>query len=167
MAMTGAADLDRLGLVGRLLLTTDGTVMPMLEQIVGEPIVTAGLDQSPVPVSAADAALLAPHGDSLVTRTTLLVGAGTGTVYVNARTVFATEAMPAALRSDLLATAVPIGKLLRKHRVESFREILSVRIPEDEGPVEPSRRYRVFMGGTPALLIEEVFTTECFQLATV
>jgi chorismate-pyruvate lyase len=167
MAMTETTALDRLSLIGRLLLTTDGTVMPMLEQIVGERVVTAGLDQSAAPVSAADAALLAPHGDSLVTRTTMLVGAETSTVYVNARTVFATEAMPAALRSDLLETAVPIGKLLRRHRIESFREILAVRIPDGGRPLEPSRRYRVFIGGVPALLIEESFTAECLPLTAV
>ncbi|XRQ09191.1 chorismate--pyruvate lyase family protein [Actinomadura welshii] len=156
--------LDRLGLAGRLLLTSDGTVMPMLEQIVGERVVTAGLRQSAAPVDPGEAALFDHPGPALVTRTTHLVGAVTGTVYVRARSVLCPDAMPDALRADLLTTAAPIGRLLRGHRVESFREILSMRVPGDDGrPAEPSRRYLVFIGGRPALLIEETFTAECFS----
>jgi len=71
--------------------------------------------------------------------------------------------MPALVLADLLTTDEPIGRLLRRHRVESFREILSVHIPEHSYPMEPSRRYLIFIGGLPALLIEESFTTKCFQ----
>jgi beta-ribofuranosylaminobenzene 5'-phosphate synthase len=165
MKTIGTGTLDRLSLIGRLLLTSDGTVMPMLEQIVGERVVTAGLDQAAGAVDPDDAALLTARGDSLVTRTTHLVGATTNTVYIRARSVFSVDAMPAALRADLLGTAVPIGKLLRKHRIESFREILSIRVPEGGRPLEPSRRYLVFMGGLPGMLIEESFAPECFLLA--
>ena len=158
--------LDRLGLAGRLLLTSDGTVMPMLEQIVGERVVTAGLRQSAAPVDPGEAALFDQHGIPLVTRTTHLVGAVSQAVYVRARSVLCPEAMPEALRADLLRTAAPIGRVLRGHRIESFREILSMRVPGDGRPMEPSRRYLVFIGGRPALLIEETFTADCFRCTT-
>lgn len=165
MKTTDTGTLDQLNLIGRLLLTSDGTVTPMLEQIVGERMVTAGLAQSMPPVNPDDAALLAPHDGSLVTRTTYLVGATTNTVYVRAKSVFSLNAIPAPLRRDLLGTTVPIGKLLREHRTESFREILSFRVPSGGRPIEPSRRYLVFMQGLPAMLIEESFAAECFLLS--
>jgi beta-ribofuranosylaminobenzene 5'-phosphate synthase len=156
--------LDRLNLVGRLLLTSDGTITPMLEQIVGERVVTARLDQSPAPTDPETAALLAASdGRSLLTRATHLVGAVTGTVYVRARSVLAVDAMPPPLRADLLGTDEPIGRLLRRHRVETFREILSLQVPESGFPLKPKRRYLVFTGGVPAMLIDESFAAECFQ----
>lgn len=156
--------LDRLSLVGRLLLTTDGTVMPMLEQIVGERVVTAKLGHSPTPIDPNTAALLSvPDGGALLTRVTNLVGAVTGTVYIRAKSVLAVDAMPPSLRADLLGTDETIGRLLRRHRIESFREIISLNIPDSGFPIEPTRRYLVFTGGVPALLIEETFAAECFQ----
>jgi chorismate-pyruvate lyase len=161
----GVTRLDKVGVIGRLLLTSDGTITTMLEHIVGEQIVTAQLEQSMAPVDQETAALMSFPAASLVTRSTHLVGATTGTVYVRAKTVFSGRAMPGPVRADLLGTDEPIGRLLRKHRVESFREILSVHIPEYPSPMTPSRRYLIFIGGFPALLIEESFTTECFQLS--
>jgi beta-ribofuranosylaminobenzene 5'-phosphate synthase len=136
----------------------------MLEQIAGEQIVTARLAQSMASADEQTAALMPFPLASLVTRTTHLVGATTGTIYVRAKTVFSLSAMPALVRADLLTTDEPIGRLLRKHRVESFREILSVNTPRHSSPMAPSRRYLIFIGGSPALLIEESFTTECLQL---
>jgi chorismate-pyruvate lyase len=157
---------DRLGLIGQLLLTSDGTVTPMLEQIVGEKIVTALLNQSVAPVNQKTAALMSFPGTGLVTRTTNLTGAVTGTVYVRANTVFSPDAIPALLRTDLLGTDEPIGRLLRRHRVECFREIISVDIPEYPRPLEPRRKYLVFIGGMPSLLIEESFTASCVEFCT-
>ncbi len=160
------ADPDRFGLVGRLLMTCDGTVTFMLEQIVGEKIVTVYLDQSMAPLDPETAALMAFPETGLVTRTTNLAGAETGKVYVRAKTVFSPSAIPAALHADLLRTDEPIGRLLRRHRVESFREIVTMDVPEYPRPLEPYRRYLVFISGTPALLIEEAFTPNCVERCT-
>jgi beta-ribofuranosylaminobenzene 5'-phosphate synthase len=154
-----------LGLAGRLLLTSDGsTVTNMLEQIAGEQIVTAQLDQSLTTVDKETKALMSFPAAGLVTRVTNLAGAATGKIYVRAKSALSMSAMPRVVRADLLGTDEPIGRLLRKHRVESFREILSIHVPERPFPLAPSRRYLIFIGGCPALLIEESFTAECFLL---
>jgi len=158
-AMSRSAEL---GPEGRLLLVSDGTVMTMLEQITGELIVTAQLDQSLTTVDQETESLMSPSG-GLVTRLTNLVGAATGTIYIRAKSVLSMSAMPSAVRADLLETDVPIGRVLRKHRIESFREILWVHVPEHPFPLTPSRRYLIFIGGIPALLIEESFTADCFR----
>ena len=155
--------LGRLGLIERMLVTSDGTVTNMLEQIVGETITTSRLDQSVAPVGLDAAALLPYPVTSLLTRTTQLVGATTGTVYVWATSVFCPAALPERVRGALLRTGEPIGRLLRRHRVESFREILSIEVPDKDGPAEPRRRYVIYIGGSPAVLIDEMFTADCFR----
>lgn len=152
---------DGLGLLARLLMTSDGTVTTMLEQIVGEPIATAGLAHSVAPVDPDTAAVLPFPVASLIRRTARLVGAATGTLYVRATSVFAPDALPRRVCADLRRTDEPIGRLLRRERVESFREILAIEIP-DAGPLEPRRRYLICIGGRPAVHIEETFTANCF-----
>ena len=73
---------DRLGPIGRLLLTSDGTVTVMLEQIVGEKIVTALLDQSMAPVDRETAALMCFPVTGLVTPTTNLEPRGQYLVFI-------------------------------------------------------------------------------------
>ncbi|GAA2835630.1 chorismate pyruvate-lyase family protein [Kitasatospora sp. CM 4170] len=153
-------ELARLDLVGRLILTCDGTVTPLVEQVVGERIVTARLAHVPAPPAEDVAELLAPTAGPLLSRTTHLVGAGSGRVYVRAATVMAVGALPAPLRADLLGSEEPIGRLLRRHRVESFREILSYSVPAGAGA---ARRYRVFAGGVPVMLIDEHFAPESLR----
>lgn len=155
--------MSQLGLLERMLMTSDGTVTIMLEQIVGEPIVTARLDQSVAPVQPDAAAVLPYPVSSLLTRTTQLVGTRTGTVYVWATSVFCPDALPERVRTGLLRTGEPIGRLLRKNRVESFREILSIDESGESGRSEPRRRYVICIGGSPAVLIEEIFSEACFR----
>jgi chorismate-pyruvate lyase len=159
--------MDKLGLLERMLMTSDGTVTIMLEQIVGEPIATAGLAHSVAPVDPDTAAVLPFPAASLMTRTTQLVGTVTGTVYVRATSVFSPDALPERVRAALLKTGEPIGRLLRRERVESFREILSIEAPDHSGPAEPRRRYVICIGGSPAVHIEEIFTESCFAASAV
>lgn len=155
-----AAEFGGLGPAARMVLTTDGTVTPMLEQLVGERIVTARLRHDEPATGAGPAAATSRTGPDLpLVRTTELVGARSGTVYIRARTVLAPDALPQPLRTDLTTTGEPIGRLLRKHRVESFRELVSCSVAGDGSA---HRRYRVYIGGVVALSIEESFSPACF-----
>lgn len=191
---TGSYDLhafDALGLIGRILLTTDGTVTGMLEQITGEPIVAADLVHGGQPPTGAAAALgHQAGGGRLVVRATNLTGSSSGVTYVRARSALVTDALPRDLYADLVGTQEPIGRLLRRHRVETFRELLSGRLlvdGENPGPLddlapsgtvpvghgrEPARvtgawrTYRLRIGGRPAAVIGEVFTAHCLAACT-
>src|SRR5260370_36627055 len=115
------------------------------------------------PVGQETTALMSLPAASLVTRTTHLVGATSGRVFVRAKSVFSGRIMPEMVRADLLRTDEPIGRLLRRHRVESFRQILSMHIPDRPWPVQPSRQHLIFIGGLSALLIVSRFTAEGFR----
>ncbi len=153
----------QLPLVGRLLLTSDGTITAMLEQITGERVIPFRIEHTPAEADP-DVARLLEVADcsSLLVRETLLRGAVSERVYVEARSILALDAVPPRLRNDLLSTDEPIGRLLRRHRIESFREIVSVHVPQGDEPAEPSRQYLIHTQGVPTLLIEELFTRACF-----
>lgn len=159
-----ASRLQDLDLVGRLLLTTDGTVTPMLEHIVDEPIITARIDQRCAEADDRIRALLeVPAGERLLARSTDLVGARSGAVYVQAQTTAVPHALPPQFQHSLLRTQEPIGVILRRQKVETFREILTYETGGERQSRWASREYRVFIGGVPALLISERFTAPCLR----
>lgn len=162
-ARPGVAAVGDLGLLERMLMTTDGTVTILLEQIVGESITTSRLDHRAGLADPGAAAALPYPVDRLLTRTTQLVGTETGTVFVWATSVFCPDALPTGLRTGLLTLGEPIGRLLRQNRVESFREILSIDLVDEHGRRRPRRRYVICIGGSPMVHIEESFTAECFS----
>ncbi|MFC9431549.1 chorismate--pyruvate lyase family protein [Streptomyces sp. NPDC056987] len=144
--------------VRRLMLTTDGTVTPMLEHLVGERLLVARLVQSYGTADNRTRTVLATSGDGeFLFRSSELVGADSGTTYVRATSVGVPHALPPAVRTGLLRTQEPIGRLLRRNRTETFREILDVDLRTGSGSAEACRRYRIFVGGAPALLITETF----------
>lgn len=161
--------LHRLDLIGRLVLSTDGTVTPMLEHIVGEPIITARIDQHCTEGDPNTRNLLqVPAEERLLSRSLDLVGSRTATVYVQARSVIVPRVLPMPLRHALLRTREPIGVLLRRQQVETFRELLACEVYDQPRGGEPrspwaSREYRVFIGGVPALLISERFAASCLR----
>ncbi|MFJ6194864.1 chorismate--pyruvate lyase family protein [Micromonospora sp. NPDC092111] len=132
----------------------------MLEEYAGERIVTARLVQPADAADPGDRALLRAGPDAgLLTRTTDLVGIDSRTVYVRAHAVIALDALPEPLRTALCETEEPIGRLLRQHRTESFRELVD---GPRTGPAGARRRYRIFTGGVPTFLISETFLPACF-----
>lgn len=153
----------------RMLLTTDGTVTLMLEQLLGEPITTAGLTQSTRPAARETAEPLGvPVGTLVVMRTTALVGAETGRCYVAADAAIRLDNLPDELCTDLLTTKLPIGRLLARHRFESFRELLSWSAPgnpdgQRAATVVAERRYRIIHNRRPAFVIGEGFTAACLR----
>jgi chorismate-pyruvate lyase len=163
------ADLPQdLDVVGRLVLTTDGTVTPMLEQIVGESIVTAGIDQHYTEGDQPTRDLLrVPAGEKLLSRSLDLVGARSAAVYAQARSVALPRALPVALLHGLLGTREPIGAMLRSQRTETFREILGYEAGGEPQNRWVSRKYRIFIGGVPTLLICERFTTACLNRSPI
>ncbi|TDC79205.1 chorismate--pyruvate lyase family protein [Streptomyces hainanensis] len=159
------ADLPQdLDVVGRLVLTTDGTVTPMLEQIVGESIVTARIDQHYTEGDHRTHDLLrVPAGERLLSRSLNLVGARSAAVYARAQSVAIPRALPPPLLHGLLRTREPIGAMLRRQKIETFREILGYEAGGEPQNRWVSRTYRIFIGGVPALLINERFTTSCLN----
>lgn len=143
-----------------VLLSTDGTVVPLLEGCFGEPIRLAGHVQSLRDATPTDPAELElDEGDSILHRKVLLQGEHTGRQYAFAESVLVPHRLPPLVRKALLSTSTPIGRVLNEHRVESFREVLRVGRTRTgrNGEEVLFRTYRILSGGRPVMLITEYF----------
>lgn len=165
----GVAILDdrSLGVLQRVLLTTDGTVVPLLEGCFDEPIRTAERIQAVAPPTPTDAPLELEGDETVLHRRVLLQGTRTGRNYIYAESAITLDRLPSALSDALLETGEPIGRLLADHRLETFREILDIgRCPAgphggwfglSEGDELLCRTYRIIHGGRPTMRIAEYF----------
>lgn len=156
--------LSALTATGRMVMTTDGTVTAILAHAVGERIVLGASRHEPTAVSAADAGhLRLTPGTPVELRAVHLVGERSGTRYLRAETIVSTAALPPGLGADLASGAETIGRLLRVHRLETFREVVDARVHPADGTCR--RTYTVWTGGAPVLLITEHFERACGFLA--
>jgi chorismate-pyruvate lyase len=106
-------------------------------------------------------------GASILERRVLLRGARTSTIVLYADSLIALDRLDARIRHGLLTAEQPIGRLIRDHRVETFRELLSYERTcngqvaalfglQPETPLL-TRTYRMSNGGKPVMRITERF----------
>jgi chorismate-pyruvate lyase len=164
-------------LVERALVVTDGTVTTVLEALMGEPIVVRKMRP---PCSAPRWALEwlnVERSREIGLRAVLLCGGRTGVPYLYGESIFVRARLPREVRVGLRETDVPLGKLLRSARVESFREAVGVwtesacalapyfGLRSDE--VLIARSYGVQLAGNQrALAITEKFPSGLFPQPT-
>lgn len=157
----------------RILLTTDGNVGRLLENYSGEAIEAVKLEQFSTPGGEEEHALELGTADERLARRVVLCGARTGRPLLYAECLIALHRLHPVVRSGLLSTSEPIGRLLTMTRAETFREILaSGRMPAWKvavhfGIAETdevfTRTYRIVSGGHPIMLITEKFPTTWFR----
>ena len=154
-----------LGLLQRVLLITNGTLTEILEATFLESIELVKLSQRIIAAEVADEQLMLEAGDEIVERAILLRGATSGRNYVYAASRIATGRLAAEFRTSLMGSGEPLGRLWIRHRLETFKELLEMRIDsgsevarhfESDGPVL-QRTYRVFSSGRPVMMITEHF----------
>lgn len=170
--MTGTALLSdpSLSALQRTLLTTDGTVVQLLEAWFDDPIGLAGHQQFTTPVGPTDGDLLPVGNEEILRRRVLLRGQRTGRNYIYADTAIVLDRLDPKLREDLLQTSTPIGRLLQLHRVETLREVLRIgRRPAaalaDEFGIDSAdelifRVYRIVTNARPIMLVAEHFPAD-------
>ena len=163
-------DTSALDVLQRILLVTDGTLTDTIEAAFSEPISLHKLEsetrQACCPITELDL-----HAtETVMTRTVLLLGKYSGAVYVCAKSLLAVDRLPSQLRQDLLATNIPLGRLWSQHRLETWKELLSIDTTSEADIAQYfnlskdctllSRTYRLFSGGRPLMLITEYFPTK-------
>jgi chorismate-pyruvate lyase len=141
------------------------TVTEFLEDLVREPVDADIISQAAGPAGDNNALGLAPGGE-LVRRAVVLTGRVSGRAFVYAESSIAAERIPGPVRQRLEQSRDPIGRVLVDHHLTVRREPL-------DGPVVPevsahkvgallresalSRRYRIMIGGGPAMVVSEWF----------
>ena len=166
-ADAGGLDDVALDMAQRLILSTDATVVRLLEACFGERVCTSGLEQASTRGLPTDVELELTGEETVLRRATLLQGCETGRNYVYAETAIVLDRLEPSMRDALLATPEPIGHLLLAARAETFRELVRTgRTPA--GPRASAfglhstevllfRSYRMIVQGRPVMLVTEHF----------
>lgn len=166
-ADAGGLDDGALDMAQRLILSTDATVVRLLEACFGERVTTAGLEQTTTRGLPTDVELELTGEETVLRRATLLQGCETERNYVYAETTIVLDRLAPSMRDALLATSEPIGHLLLAARAETFRELVRTgRTPA--GPRASAlglhstdvllfRSYRIIVQGRPVMLVTEHF----------
>ena len=156
-----------LGLLQRILVTTDGTVTETLAAVFLEPMELVKLAVTIAPSPEPFPALELKGGSSLMHRKVVLRGSRSGTPYAYAEVAIAADRLPPRLREDLLEGRIPLGQLWISHRLETFKERPRVRqrvagklarhlgVHAEDTLIE--RAYRTFTSGHPVFLVTEFF----------
>jgi chorismate-pyruvate lyase len=106
----------------RALLATDGTVTNLIESFLERVMIEKlGEETGTAPISDWPGL---PAGMPIVRRTVLIRGVESGHIFLHAESLLILERLEPSIRRDLFETEKPIGKLIREHRCESFRELL-------------------------------------------
>lgn len=165
----------RLSPVQKMLLGTDGSVTSLLEILTGSKIKIETLVQQVVPADDDDAAELKINpGEDTNYRVVKLKREDTGETLIYAISHTPMKRLEPGFRDDLTKADVPIGVILKKHQIESRRDITGAEILQADRemsrifnifPREPmlSRSYKIFRNGEPLISIKEMFPYNSFQ----
>jgi chorismate-pyruvate lyase len=156
----------------RVLLMTDGTVTDVVEAYANERIHVMKLSQSFGTVDSERPELELDPTERILRRRILLQGASTGTNYIYADSVVTPDHLHPDVVDGLLVTDTPLGRLLARHRVETFREIVALGF-EPAGTcagffeIDPTtklvfRTYRIIVNQRPVVRITEKFPVTHF-----
>ncbi len=142
----------------RALLVTDGTVTKILEAYFWEPVEVRTLEQDFWTTEQPVDWLQVRAGERVLIRLALLAGTDSGRTYAEAFSVIRADLIPPAFRQRLIDREIGIGVLIRDSGLESYREVLEIGIDQpDQGEEHVYRTYRIFIAGTPVILITESF----------
>lgn len=146
----------------RICAGTDGSVTLLLELLTCKTVNVKTLEQRVVKATPEIAELLEiDEGDEVNSR--LVTLSADGMVYVLAKSLSAIRRMPHEVRSDLMRADIPIGKILREHKLEMRRDILKMEFVHSDFfrdvPVL-SREYKIVYKGKVLMWINECFPVD-------
>lgn len=171
-------ELGSLSTVQRILLTTDGSVTSLLETLVKGKVSIETRFQGVMPADARTAEILGVSaGEEVNLREVTIREQATGRVLMYARSCTPLSRLEPAFRSDLMRADIPIGKIMRRHRIEARREIFAMEVLHAEEELagifgifrgEPllSRRYHIVRHERPLISIQEIFPARLFPEET-
>jgi len=168
----GAARLElwtRLTPVQRAVLGSDGSFTLLLTALLGQEVKVALIEQSVDQLSHYDEAVNLGAGTRVLNRNVRLYVEPEHNI-VFASSVIAIDRIAEPVADDLLAGNETIGRILRKHRLETFRELVDWgTAPTPEGargyfPLTEMmyRSYRIISDVTPVMLVTEFFDSHTF-----
>ena len=157
----------------RIILTTDGTLTEILEAYLFEPLQVVKLSEEVMVQTSGHETLQLDSGSRVIDRKICLQGKISMRNFIYAESTLALDRLDETFQHELLESKVPMGKLWRQNRLETFKEIISTKkepaldlaryfdIEEDEQLL--SRTYIVSSQRQPIIQITEKFPTSYFR----
>jgi chorismate-pyruvate lyase len=146
----------------RICAGTDGSVTQLLEALTGKSVTVKTLEQHVIRATPEIAELLEIEAGEEVNKRVVTLSADS-VVYVLAKSLAPLERMPKGMREELMKADVPIGRILREHRLETRRDILSIEMVRRDFfgslPVL-SRKYRIIHKSRVLMWINECFPVD-------
>jgi beta-ribofuranosylaminobenzene 5'-phosphate synthase len=165
----------KLSPVQKMLLGTDGSVTSLLEIITGSPIEIETLAQRVVPAEKSVAAeLKIKPGEEVNHRIVKLKRADTGETLIYAVSHAPLKRLDPYFKDDLIRADIPIGVILKRHKIESRRDITGTGVSQADREIASvfnifpretmlSRNYTIIRHGEPLIAIRETFPYNSFQ----
>ena len=165
----------RLSPVQKMLIGTDGSVTNLLEVVTSGPVEIETLEQRVISADESVAEQLAVDpGEPVNYRVVLLKKAGSREALIYAVSHTPLSRLEAGIREDLTRADIPIGVILKKHNIESRRDITSTAfLPAGQEhclafgvfprEIMLARSYRIIRQGRPLISIRETFPYSSFR----
>jgi len=155
--------------VQRAVLGCDGSFTLLLTALLGHEVRVALLEQAVETLADHDEALVLEAGARVLNRNVRLYIEPDRSV-VFASSVVALNRIAEPIASDLLAGKETIGRILRNHRLESFRELIDWGMAPTPAEARPYfsatemmyRAYRIIAESTPVMIVTEFFDSGTF-----
>jgi beta-ribofuranosylaminobenzene 5'-phosphate synthase len=155
--------------VQRAVLGSDGSFTLLLTALLGHEVKVALLDQRVERLPRYNEAIGLERGAQVLDRNVRLYIESERNV-VFASSVIAIDRLAKPIASDLLAGKETIGLVLRKHRLETFRELVdwgTAPTPDDARDFFPDtemmyRSYRIVSAASPVMIVTEFFDRRTF-----
>ncbi|WP_457590656.1 chorismate pyruvate-lyase family protein [Geoglobus sp.] len=147
----------------RILERTDGSVTTIIEALTGEKVEIKTIEQKVIEADRESARILEiDEGEEVNYRVVEIVSAGE--VFARAISITPLSRLDERFRDDLMKADIPIGRIIRKHKLEVRREILWSRIGtcEDLGNCL-IRNYNIIHKGEILINITEMFPVDVYD----
>lgn len=146
----------------RICAGTDGSVTLLLELLTGKRVQVKTLEQEVVKATPEIAKLLEIEvGDDVNNR--LVILKVEDKVFTLAKSFSPVKRMPPDVKKDIMRADIPIGRILREHKLETRRDIIKIEIRKNEFfgdlPVL-SREYSVIHNNNILMWINECFPVD-------
>lgn len=155
----------------RILLTTDGSVTAIIEAVTQSQVIVETVVQEIVKASKEVAERLKiQEGEDVNYRVVYLKS--NGLIYAKAISFTPIKRLANSFKEDLTRADIPIGKIMKKHKIEARREIRWGEVIRDEAlakemgvkkPLFIARNYVIIHRGDVLIDITEFFPMERFE----
>jgi chorismate-pyruvate lyase len=161
-----------LSVIQRILLVTDGTLTHILESYLCEQLQVVKLSEKIVAITQEIRPLNLQVGEEVIERKIFLQGQNSQRNWLYAESIIVPERLEEKFRDKLLHSQQAIGKLWIAHKMETFKEIITL-FREAAGDLSAyfqitredrllGRTYLVFANRRPVMMITEKFPESYF-----